>query len=113
MAGLRQVEQAVLIGPVPVGVFMEMKKMQHKLIEAELPCLVISTHCCGRPITAEEEHRIYKEETLDYIDGKWVEPGRQKKWRTILLSRSPTRSVTTEKTPALNMWWTISRAPWN
>lgn len=32
----------------------------------------LTTECCGRPITEEEEHRIYKLGTLDFINGKWI-----------------------------------------
>ncbi len=31
----------------------------------------LTTECCGRPITEEEEHKIYKLGTLDFIDGEW------------------------------------------
>jgi len=32
----------------------------------------LTTECCGRPITIDEEDRIYKKRTLDFIGGKWV-----------------------------------------
>ena len=32
----------------------------------------LTTDCCGRPITKEEEHKIYKEGTLDFINGQWM-----------------------------------------
>lgn len=31
----------------------------------------LTTECCGRPITEDEEHRIYVIGNLDFIDGKW------------------------------------------
>lgn len=31
----------------------------------------LTTECCGRPITEEEEHRIYIVGDLDFYDGKW------------------------------------------
>ena len=32
----------------------------------------LTTECCGRPITAYEENRIYNEANLDYKNGKWI-----------------------------------------
>lgn len=32
----------------------------------------LTTECCGRPITQEEEHKIYNLGTLDFINGKWL-----------------------------------------
>jgi len=32
----------------------------------------LTTDCCGRRLTQEEEDKIYKEGTLDFQDGKWV-----------------------------------------
>lgn len=35
----------------------------------------LTTDCCGRKITPEEEDLIYKQGTLDYRDGQgWVNP---------------------------------------
>jgi len=31
----------------------------------------LTTECCGRPITEDEENRIYKLGNLDFIDGEW------------------------------------------
>ncbi len=31
----------------------------------------LTTECCGRPITEEEEHRVYIAGNLDFYDGKW------------------------------------------
>lgn len=33
----------------------------------------LTQDCCGRPITEEEERKIYNEGTLDYRDGQWVQ----------------------------------------
>lgn len=33
----------------------------------------LTTDCCGRKITADEERRIYDLGTLDYRRGAWVE----------------------------------------
>ena len=33
----------------------------------------LTTECCGRKITKEEEDRIYKQGNLDFRDGKWVD----------------------------------------
>ncbi len=33
----------------------------------------LTTHCCDRPITKEEENRIYKIGDLDFRDGEWVD----------------------------------------
>ncbi len=33
----------------------------------------LTTECCGRPMTEEEEHRVYKIGDLDFINGKWTE----------------------------------------
>ncbi|HDY88782.1 MAG TPA: hypothetical protein ENH82_11815 [bacterium] len=33
----------------------------------------LTTECCGRPMTSDEEHRVYRLGTLDFIDGKWEE----------------------------------------
>lgn len=35
----------------------------------------LTTECCGRPITEEEERQIYNEGTLDFINGEWVKTG--------------------------------------
>ena len=32
----------------------------------------LTTDCCGRLLTQEEENKIYKEGTLDFRDGQWV-----------------------------------------
>ena len=32
----------------------------------------LTTDCCGRPITEEEEYKIYNLGILDFRDGKWV-----------------------------------------
>lgn len=32
----------------------------------------LTTDCCGRPITPEEEEHIYNIGDLDFRDGKWV-----------------------------------------
>lgn len=32
----------------------------------------LTTECCGRKITKEEEHKIYDEGSLDFKDGQWV-----------------------------------------
>lgn len=32
----------------------------------------LTTECCGRRITKEEEDRIYKQGNLDFRDGKWI-----------------------------------------
>lgn len=32
----------------------------------------LTTECCGRKITKEEEDRIYKQGDLDFRDGKWI-----------------------------------------
>lgn len=32
----------------------------------------LTTDCCGRRITHEEEDRIYKQCNLDFRDGEWV-----------------------------------------
>jgi hypothetical protein len=32
----------------------------------------LTTECCGRKLTEEEEHRIYNEGNLDYKGGEWV-----------------------------------------
>ena len=32
----------------------------------------LTTECCGRPLTMEEEHKIYNLGTLDFINGKWL-----------------------------------------
>ena len=32
----------------------------------------LTTECCGRLITAEEEDRIYKQGNLDFIGGQWI-----------------------------------------
>lgn len=34
----------------------------------------LTTDCCGRKITDEEEDRIYKQGTLDFKAGQWVSP---------------------------------------
>ncbi len=34
----------------------------------------LTTECCGKRITSEEEDAIYKAETLDYKDKKWYKP---------------------------------------
>ncbi len=31
----------------------------------------LTTECCGRPLTSEEEYKIYNLGTLDFINGKW------------------------------------------
>ncbi len=31
----------------------------------------LTTECCGREITPEEEHAIYKEGILDFVNGEW------------------------------------------
>lgn len=31
----------------------------------------LTTDCCGRPLTPEEENRIYHIGNLDYVDGEW------------------------------------------
>ncbi|KKM10368.1 hypothetical protein LCGC14_1721960 [marine sediment metagenome] len=31
----------------------------------------LTTECCGRPITEEEERKIYNLGTLDFIDNEW------------------------------------------
>jgi len=31
----------------------------------------LTTECCGRKITPEEEDRIYHKRNLDFRDGKW------------------------------------------
>lgn len=33
----------------------------------------LTTECCGRRITLEEEYRIYIEGNLDFKGGKWVD----------------------------------------
>ncbi|MFA5313869.1 MAG: hypothetical protein WC375_11255 [Methanomassiliicoccales archaeon] len=43
----------------------------------------LTTECCGRPITKDEEHLIYKEGTLDFVAGAW----RTKKPTEILCSK--------------------------
>lgn len=32
----------------------------------------LTTDCCGRKITPEEEDAIYKKGTLDFVNGEWV-----------------------------------------
>jgi hypothetical protein len=32
----------------------------------------LTTECCGRRITEEEERLIYNERVLDYVGGKWL-----------------------------------------
>ena len=32
----------------------------------------LTTDCCGRKITPEEEDKIYKKGTLDFVNGEWV-----------------------------------------
>ena len=32
----------------------------------------LTTDCCGRKITPEEEDEIYKKGTLDFVNGEWV-----------------------------------------
>jgi len=32
----------------------------------------LTTDCCGRPLTEEEERLIYEEGVLDYVAGEWV-----------------------------------------
>lgn len=32
----------------------------------------LTSECCGRPITEEEEHKIYVEASLDFKNGEWV-----------------------------------------
>jgi len=34
----------------------------------------LTTECCGRRLTEEEKDKVYKEGTLDYLDGQWVNP---------------------------------------
>lgn len=31
----------------------------------------LTTECCGRPITPDEEEHVYEIGDLDFIDGKW------------------------------------------
>lgn len=72
--------------------------MKHKFYECEQPCDrtacpfcegglglctvcggfegTLTTHCCGRKLTKEEEDKIYVLGTLDYADGEWVEVDR-------------------------------------
>lgn len=33
----------------------------------------LTTECCGRPMTREERHRVYKLGNLDFVNGKWVD----------------------------------------
>lgn len=33
----------------------------------------LTTHCCGRKLTPDEERKIYNLGTLDFRDGQWVE----------------------------------------
>ena len=33
----------------------------------------LTSECCGRKITEEEEHKIYEECSLDFRDGQWVQ----------------------------------------
>lgn len=33
----------------------------------------LTTECCGRPLTEDEEDRIYTKANLDYKDGKWLD----------------------------------------
>lgn len=44
----------------------------------------LTTDCCGRKITEDEEHRIYNEGTLDFRGGQWVNepnyPRRREYW---------------------------------
>lgn len=70
--------------------------MKHKLYECKckgmdryccycdggLACCIIckggegslTTECCGRPITEDEERKVYIEKTLDFNNGKWGPP---------------------------------------
>lgn len=32
----------------------------------------LTTECCGRRLTQEEDDRIYKEKNLDFKNGQWV-----------------------------------------
>lgn len=32
----------------------------------------LTTDCCGRPITPDEEDKIYKQGSLDFRKGEWV-----------------------------------------
>ncbi len=32
----------------------------------------LTTDCCGRKITEDEEDAIYKKGTLDFVNGEWV-----------------------------------------
>lgn len=45
----------------------------------------LTTDCCGRKLTKDEEHRIYDLGTLDFREGVWVEL----KPKTPELSRRP------------------------
>ena len=36
----------------------------------------LTTECCGRPLTDEEEDRIYIERTLNFKGGRWVNEGK-------------------------------------
>lgn len=31
----------------------------------------LTTECCGRQITEEEQHRIYEVGDLDFVNGEW------------------------------------------
>lgn len=33
----------------------------------------LTTDCCGRKMTEDEERRVYKEGTLDFQNGAWLE----------------------------------------
>lgn len=56
-------------------------KTPHTFRKSELSdCIVcggfegtITTDCCGRRLTPEEEDRIYNKSDLDFRDGQWVD----------------------------------------
>lgn len=41
----------------------------------------LTTECCGRKLTEEEEDRIYNKANLDFKNGQWVnEPNYPRSW---------------------------------
>jgi len=60
----------------------------------------LTTECCGRKLTKEEEDRIYNKADLDFKDGKWVnEPNYPRSWMTDK-THLRTVDVATEGSPA-------------